>query len=218
MPSKPLQPLMLVPGTNVLFTARRGAARMMAARAASGGLVLYSPIPAPDPDAIAVARDLGGVSAIIAPSPFHHLGVADWLAAFPDAAVSAPEAALDRREKRLGFRPSAEMPTFAGDVTLIIRDGLKAAEVWLRAKCADGVAWAVCDAFAGPTGTDDTPAAVPKSRGTFATMCLGDPLMYKAWALAQIERDKPVQLYSAHGNRVAGSMLAKGLKDIVEEL
>ena len=138
--------------------------------------------------------------------------------AFPDASLSAPEGACDRLEKRLGMRPSAIMPTLAAGMAFLFPEGLKAPEVWLRAETADGVAWAVCDAFAGPAGADDMPAARPKPRGAFATMCLGDPPLYKAWALAQIARDQPTQLFPAHGNRVAGAELVQGLNHIVESL
>ncbi|WP_298975113.1 hypothetical protein [uncultured Roseobacter sp.] len=218
MPVKPLDPLSLVPGSSNLFTARRGAARMMAARLADGALALYSPVPAPDSEAVDAARARGGVAAIIAPSPYHHLGIAAWMDAFPEASLCAPEGACDRLEKRLGVRPSAKMPSLVDGAAFLFPEGLKAPEVWLRAETADGVAWAVCDAFAGPAGTDDAPATEPKARGAFATMCLGDPPRYKAWALAQIERDQPTQLFPAHGNRVAGTGLAMGLKDIVEGL
>ena len=191
---------------------------MMAARGADGELALYSPIPEPGTEAIAAARAFGGVSTIIAPSPFHHLGVGDWLAAFPEASVAAPEGACDRLEKRLGVRPSATMPSLAEGISLLLPEGLKAPEFWLRVETTDGVAWAVCDAFAGPAGMDDAPATLPKPRGAFAAMCLGDPPRYKAWALAQIEQDRPTQLFPAHGNRVAGSKLADEMKNILEGL
>ena len=65
-----LEPLRPVPGHTHLLTARKGAARMMAVQIPAAGLALYSPIPNLDDDALAAATGLGGVAAIIAPSPF----------------------------------------------------------------------------------------------------------------------------------------------------
>jgi hypothetical protein len=58
--------------------------RMTIARLGSGGLFVHSPV-ALDP-ALRVAVDaLGTVTAVVAPSRFHHLYVGDWRAAHPNA-------------------------------------------------------------------------------------------------------------------------------------
>lgn len=218
MPAQSLTPLKLIAGHLDLLTARKGAARMMAVRLKEGGLVLYSPFPDPDDAAIMAARDYGGVTAIIAPSPFHYLGIASWRAAFPDATLHAPEAAISRLEKRIGKAPISQMPMLPKGVDLVAPDGLKASEVWLRSVGTVGTAWAVCDAFAGPKGTDDAPAEIPIPRGAFASMCIGDKSAYKAWAMNQIALDNPTLLLPAHGNAVAADGLSKRLRSIVEAL
>ncbi|GFE65729.1 hypothetical protein KIN_28030 [Litoreibacter roseus] len=191
---------------------------MVAARLRRGRLALYSPVPKPDDTALEAARDLGGVTTILAPSHFHHLGIADWRAAFPDATVCAPAAAIPRLENRLGHSVFDTMPDLDRGLSLMSPPGLRAAEVWLRAEGPDGVAWAVCDAFAGPAGSEDSPADSPKARGAFATMCLGDKTAYKNWAMTRIDADRPVLLLPAHGNAVSGPALADGLAAIVEAL
>lgn len=218
MPAKSLAPLKPVAGHPGLLTARKGAARMMAVLLKDGGLALYSPIPEPDDAAILAARDYGGVAAIIAPSPFHHLGIASWRMAFPDATFHAPEAAIPRLEKRIGATPVSQMPCFSKGVDFVAPRGLKASEVWLRSKGTGGTAWAVCDAFAGPTGTDDAPAESAKPRGAFASMCIGDKGAYKTWAMNQIALDNPTLLLPAHGNAVESDALSKSLRSIVEAL
>jgi len=213
-----LEPLRPVGGHPNLFTARKGAARMMAVALPDAGLMLYSPVPDPTEEALDAARKLGGVGAIIAPSPFHHLGVASWHTAFPDATVHAPEGAITRLEKRLGQVPSADLPTLPNGMAFLAPVGLKAPELWLSSQGSNGTLWAVCDAFAGPPGADDAPAEAPKARGAFATMCLGDPPAYKAWASNQIEVDSPTILLPAHGNRVEAAALPQYLSRIVEDL
>ena len=213
-----LEPLRPVPGHTHLLTARKGAARMMAVQITTGGLVLYSPIPDPDDDAVAAAKALGGVAAIIAPSPFHHLGIGSWKIAFPGATVHALPGAAARLEKRLGAAPSPDMPVMPDGIDLLTPPGLKAPEVWLRSERPNGIAWAVCDAFAGPAGPDEAPAETPKARGAFATMCIGDKAAYKDWAMTRIDLDQPTLLLPAHGNAVAGENLPGGLHAIVEAL
>lgn len=213
-----LEPLRPVAGHPHLLTARKGAARMMAVQIPAGGLALYSPIPDPDDDAIATATALGRVAAIIAPSPFHHLGIASWRAAFPKATIHALPGAAARLEKRLGSVPLTDMPSMPEGIELLSPSGLKAPEVWLRSEGTNGIAWAVCDAFAGPAGADEAPAETPKARGAFATTCIGDKADYKGWAMTQIDRDHPALLLPAHGNAVAGESLPDDLRAIVETL
>ena len=58
--------------------------RMTIVRLASGGLFVHSPV-ALDPALRRAVDELGPVAAIVAPSRFHHLYVAEWRAAYPDA-------------------------------------------------------------------------------------------------------------------------------------
>ncbi len=59
-------------------------ARMTLIRLADGRLLVHSPI-RPAPERLAAVRALGEVAALVAPNRFHHLFVADWLAACPGA-------------------------------------------------------------------------------------------------------------------------------------
>ncbi|MFO6464214.1 hypothetical protein ACK8OR_07475 [Jannaschia sp. KMU-145] len=216
--TKPLEALSPVPGAPGLLTARKGAARMCAAALGAGGWLVYSPIDA-DPDAIAACADGREVRAFLAPSHFHHLGLQAWSDAFPDAAIHAPAAAIPRLEARTGLAiaPLADLPALAPGLSVLEAPGVKAGEAWLRAE-GDGVTWAVCDAFATPAAPDDPPAQTTRPRGAFATMCVGDPAVYKAWALARIAADQPTQLLPAHGGAVAGPDVAARLAELVEAL
>ena len=62
--------------------------RMTVVRVRGGGLFVHSPVPLDRPTREAIDA-LGTVTAIVAPSLFHHLHVGDWARAYPKASVSA---------------------------------------------------------------------------------------------------------------------------------
>ncbi len=86
--------------------------RMTVVRLNEDGLFIHSPVTldAPMRDAIDA---LGPVKAIVAPSLFHHLAVAEWTRAFPGAAVCACPGLESKRSdlpwnRVLGEQPEAE--------------------------------------------------------------------------------------------------------------
>lgn len=62
--------------------------RMTVVRMSDGGLFVHSPVALDDATRRAVAA-LGEVRAVVAPSIFHHLSVAAWMAAYPRAVFGA---------------------------------------------------------------------------------------------------------------------------------
>jgi hypothetical protein len=86
--------------------------RMTVVRLAKGGLLLHSPVSI-TPSTRAAVDALGPVTALIAPSRFHHLWVRDWMQAYPDAiACCCPGLARKRGDlawsRVLGDRPEPE--------------------------------------------------------------------------------------------------------------
>jgi hypothetical protein len=75
--------------------------RMTVIRLANGEVVLHSPV-AIDDELRAALADLGPVRHVIAPNYYHHVYVADALAAFPEAALHG-SADLARKRKDLTF-------------------------------------------------------------------------------------------------------------------
>ncbi len=63
-------------------------ARMTVVRLADGGLFVHSPV-ALDAETRRDVDRLGEVRAVVAPSIFHHLRVAEWMAAYPGAIFAA---------------------------------------------------------------------------------------------------------------------------------
>ncbi len=87
---------MLIPWTEGVWTDTREArffgvetgTRMTVVRLAEGGLFVHSPVALDDATRAAVDA-LGEVRAVVAPSIFHHLSVAQWMAAYPQAVFGA---------------------------------------------------------------------------------------------------------------------------------
>lgn len=75
--------------------------RMTVVRLNGGGLFVHSPV-ALDDTLRATVDALGPVTAIIAPSRFHHLYVGEWAAAYPSAPprLLVLDLVLGRRERR----------------------------------------------------------------------------------------------------------------------
>ena len=113
------------------------------------GLVVVSP---PWRVAAGVFDDLaqyGPVRALVASNAFHYLGIGEWKARFPEAAIFAPAqsiARVERQSKLSGIRPLSEAASITGTaVELIDMPHYKTGEVLVRITTARGVAWYVTD-------------------------------------------------------------------------
>ncbi|HSO34099.1 MAG TPA: DUF4336 domain-containing protein [Labilithrix sp.] len=86
--------------------------RMTVVRLGSGGLFVHSPI-ALDKSMREAIDALGPVTAVVAPSRFHHLYVGEWARAYPGASLSACPGLEKKRKdvawsRVLGDEPEAE--------------------------------------------------------------------------------------------------------------
>ncbi len=70
--------------------------RMTIVRLSSGRLLIFSPVPI-DSNLRAEVERLGAPEALIAPNVFHHLFLADWLAAFPRTRAFGTPGLIDKR-------------------------------------------------------------------------------------------------------------------------
>jgi hypothetical protein len=113
------------------------------------GLVVVSP---PCRVAAGVFDDLaqyGPVRALIASNAFHHLGLPEWKARFPDAAIFAPAQSIKRVKKQSklpDIRPLSEAASLAGArVELTDMPHYKTGEVLVRMTTDRGLVWYVTD-------------------------------------------------------------------------
>jgi hypothetical protein len=80
----------------LVFHSVQMGARMAIARVGSQDLLVFSPVSLDEEDLVRV-RALGRVRWIVAPSVVHHLFVAEWVAAFPDAELWLGPGLAERR-------------------------------------------------------------------------------------------------------------------------
>lgn len=106
--------------------------RMAVIRLAGGDLVLWSPV-AFDPALQAQVAALGRVAHLVAPNRLHHMALADWARACPQALIHpAPGLRAKRADLRLaadlGDTPPAD---WAGQIDTVLLPNSIAPEVWL---------------------------------------------------------------------------------------
>jgi hypothetical protein len=92
--------------------------RMTVIALAGGALVLYSPVRL-EPDLQRELAELGEVRCVIAPNRTHHLYVADYFTAFPDALIyGSPALAKKRSDLRFHriIGATAEAPAWSGEL------------------------------------------------------------------------------------------------------
>ena len=102
-------------------------ARMTAVRLPSGALWLHSPIAA-EPHLVREVEALGPVTCLVAPNCFHHLYVAEWQRAFPEAATFIAPGLEARRPHFKGSAVLSEDPgpAWEGAIEQICLQGLPA--------------------------------------------------------------------------------------------
>lgn len=205
-----------MPDISGIFTAEKGNLRCTAVQLRDGGLCLYSPVQGLGPDAWKSLEVLGEVTHLLAPNHYHHKGVAEYAAAFPDATLCASARATPRLEKQTGH-----MFTTLGDVALGLPDdmvlvepnGLKTGEVWIDMVLPDGHLWIVTDAFCGPKTCKADFADTPELLGTFPKFGIGDRDVYCHWLASAVQASAPTQIVPCHGAMIQGDDLgAKALR------
>lgn len=125
------QDIWLVDGPVVESLGFRYPTRMAILRLDDGTLFIWSPVALSDA-LRAEANALGEVRFIVAPNTLHHLYIADWQSAFPDAHVYAAPG-LRKRRKDIAFGGELEdtpPPGWAGAIDqVIVRGNLITTEV-----------------------------------------------------------------------------------------
>jgi hypothetical protein len=181
------------------------------------GMVLVSPPCRVDAGVLDDVASYGAVRALVASNAFHYMGISEWKARFPEAAIFAPAQSIPRIEKQAkiaGVRPVSEATAITGDkVDLIDMPHYKTGEVMVRIKTAGGVVWYLTDILMNLPElppqllfrlmfkwTDSGPGLkVNKISPLF--MVKNKRELYR-WVAEQIDKDPPTRLIPAHGGIV----------------
>ena len=179
-----------------------------------GGLLLVSPPYRASPEVIDALQDYGPVQALVASNAFHHMGIPEWKARFPDAAVFAPAQSVARVKKKTGLadvRPLAEARALTGErLELVDMPYYRTGEALVRIHSGRGLAWYVTDIILNIRELPDSLLLKLLFKMTGSAPGLrfnkvGPKLMVRhmralrLWLEAEYERMRPRWLIATHG-------------------
>jgi len=182
-----------------------------------GGLVVVSP---PCRARSGIFEDLsayGTVRALVASNAFHHLGLAEWKARYPDAFIFAPAqsiARVERQTKLRGIRPLAEAASIMGSrLELTDMPHYRTGEVLVRMATERGRAWYVTDIIMNLRALPRNPVVSLMFRlsgsgpglrinNIAPLFMVRDKAALKRWLAAEFERTPPDWLIPTHGATV----------------
>ena len=116
--------LWIAAGAECVVAGFRYPTRMVIVRLANGGLWVWSPV-ALGPELRRAVDRLGPVRHVVAPNSLHHVFLAEWLAAYPEARVhAAPGLATKRSDLRFDADLSdAPDPDWEGEIAQVVVEG-----------------------------------------------------------------------------------------------
>ncbi|MHA3915500.1 hypothetical protein [Halovulum sp. GXIMD14793] len=210
----------LIEGFDGLYVARSNKLSCTIFRLRNGSLCLYSPVNGLETALAQRQEELGKVTAILAPNPYHNKGLIAHLEAFPHASFYCSAAAQPRLKKLTGltFEVLDQLrERLPENADLHEPDGLKTGEVWLQVKSPVDCTLAVTDAFSSvhhPTGGY---ADRVNLLGTFPRYGVKDAGSYKTWAIEFLTATAPSVLLPCHGIPVKSVDLIVQIIDLVEK-
>lgn len=199
-------------------------ANTLAARLDDGSWMVVSPaMKLPDPLYDALASD-GGVSALVAPNAYHHMGQAAWRARFPKAVSYAPEGTLKRlasASKGVAYEPLASLTKILpARVRCVVPEGMKVPDLLVFAGSERGNVLFGGDLISNTVSEEMKP--VPRFifgllgggpgyrfNSVPGLVYLRDKAAWKRDVLARVEATPPAVVLPAHGNPVRDDVMAQ---------
>jgi len=176
-----------------------------------GGVAVVSPPCKVPGESFAELEKHGKVRALIAPNAYHHMGLPEWKARYPEAEIFAPAQSIARVEKQTklgGIRPLAEAAKLGDRVELVDMPHFKSGEVLVRWRIEGGWAWYVTDVFFNfpelPKGVFGKIMKWTKSGPGFRRNWLTGKLAVKdngalhAWMAEEAEKKPPKLVVACH--------------------
>lgn len=217
-----------LPFAGALYGPQR--ARMAVVGLGGGGLLVVSPgVPVSEAGWERLSK-WGTPRFLLAPNHFHNAGIAAWKARFPEATVVAhPRAQARLRKKAPGVAIeglAALEAALPKGVRVFGPPMAKQGETWVSVETKEGKGWFVTDAIVnedrlpgGATGVFMRLMGFRTGLLTnpfFKRIFLADKAAYKAWMVAEIERDSPTLFVPGHGAPLRGADVASRLRAVTE--
>ena len=201
-----------------------GTANMMAAKLEDGTWLLVSPSAGSPPEVLESLTNDGGVSALLAPNGFHHMGQAAWRARFPQAVSYGPEGGLKRLSGKaagIDWRPLSELTAKLPPSTAVfLPEGMKNPDLMVRTTTGAETVWFTGDLLSNTTDADLS--AVPRfifglfgGNGGYklnkipSMVYLKDKAAFVASVRSAVEAAPMTLAYPAHGDPVTDDVMAQ---------
>lgn len=194
-----------------------------------GGLAILSPPSGFTKQDYAELDRFGKITAIIAPSGFHHLGIPACLEAYPDAKLYADPRSAKRALaknaalKGRSFEPlEALLPRLGAKSVVTVPPGMRVADVIARFQTPRGWIWYSNDTISNHSKPSksalvrlvykltNTPVGFGVN-GMLALALVKSGRQYWPWLREQVASNPPIAFIVGHGKPVEGSELAAGL-------
>jgi hypothetical protein len=191
-----------------------GTSNALAVRGQAGVLVLSPPYRATQGLVDDLAR-FGTVCALVASNAFHHLGIREWKARFPNAAVFAPAQSIARVQRQTGvedIRPIAAAAPLAGPrIELVDMPHYRTGEVLVRLDTERGRVWYVTDLIMNMPEVPRHPIFGPlfkltgsapglKYNNVGPLFMVKDRKALKGWLAGEYSKAPPRWLIATHGD------------------
>ena len=180
---------------------------------------------------IAELRKMGRVSYILVPSTAWHDGLKEFGSKCPGAKYIAAKSAHEALNKATGLKfetPWESLRTQIPElVQLLVPEGLKNGETWMRVQTRRGMAWIVADTL---VNYQNIPPGIAGWR--YAIRGLGPGLripmwhkmtgieekgLLRSWIFERIREDRPAVLIPLHGTPLASPDLPRRLRAFVDD-
>ena len=181
------------------------------------GLVVVSPPCRVAAGAFDELSPYGEVRALVASNAFHHMGIPEWKARFPSAAIFAPVQAIARVEKRSGLsgiRALYDAASITGTrLELVDMPHYKTGEVLVRIITDRGLVWYVTDVIMNLPVLPKNPMAKLmfglshsgpglKFNNIAPLFMVADKAALRRWVADEFRKSPPRWLIPAHGEIV----------------
>lgn len=202
--------------------------RMLAFGLGNGQLCAVSPASGMVDAQFEALQAWGRPRFLLAPNHFHSAGLASWHARFPDAQVVANPRALPRLRKKVPGTAMADLT----QLELALPPGIrifgppmaKQGETWVSVRTSTATTWFITDAILNERRLPGGPLGLLMKAIGFRAELMTNPFFkrfflhsksaYKAWLLAELDRDPPDVLIPSHGDVLRGPDLVARLRAI----
>jgi len=174
---------------------------------------------------------------IIFPNAYHHMGVLDWLATYPNATLYASELAISQLKEK-GFAEHTILaleqtqPPLPERYDVLFPPGHKAGDIWVRKQNLMGYknsatsTWITCDSFLNYDRVSNQPIAriMQKLLGAAPGLkisqvvkwfILDNRKTFKSWVMKQLDQDQPTTLIPSHGEIRYDPLLASRIRKLI---